>query len=151
MACEADGWYLCANESQDLNTDQPTTDKVADHTQYCEPAYPGSRHRCRPVLRMRRILAYAGRRPAICLREYSRWLRWRGRAAQAPGVRLRLLAGDRLRLSILLVYLRWNDDRTREELGCENISCLGSGTSFWSSYKFPGYRTWTSSTCYRTP
>src|SRR5260370_12223085 len=140
MASEAYRRYFCPHESQDLSAHQPSNHKTADHSQCSESFYTWSGLRCWPTLCMRWLLEYVDWCGVIRLGEHSRWLRWRSRSIEAHGVRFRLLAGDCLRLSLLLIYLRRDNDRTVEKLGDEDLSCGGWSDPRGSYYKLSGRR-----------
>src|ERR1700722_12667106 len=140
MAREANRRYFCTYESQDLGAHQPSNHKTADHSQCSESFYTWGGLRCGSTLCTRWLLEYVDCCCVVRLGEHSRWLRWRSRSIEAHGVRFRLLAGDCLRLSLLLIHLRRDNDRAMEELGDEDLSCVGWSAPSGSYYKLSGHR-----------
>jgi hypothetical protein len=121
--------HLRAHESQDFSADQPANHKAADHTEYGQHLYSRRRTRLRHLFRLRRLLEHARWRGSIGLGEHSGRLRWRSRAAEADGIRFRLLARDCVRLVVLPLHLCRNDDRTFENSGSIDCYYLGKHTT----------------------
>src|ERR1700751_5064260 len=61
-----------------------------------------------------------------------------------------MLAGDSLRLFVLLVRLRRDDNRITKEFGWPGIPYLGNRASLWSRDELPDHRTRAAFSCYGT-
>src|SRR5208282_3842516 len=108
------------------------------YTEHGECVYPWCWRRLRLFLRVRRLLERACRCGIVSVGKHPRWLRWRSGAVEAPRIRLWLLAGDDLRLSVLPAYLWRDGDRIGAEFRESNVSHPGRRASGRSCYELPG-------------
>src|SRR6266481_4401138 len=131
---------LRAVESPDLHSDQPAAHQASDHSKHGQYSHARRRHCFCRILRLRRLLEHIARSVFMPLRQYYGRVRWRGRSFETTGVRLRLLAGDNLRLRVLSVSSCRHDHRTVAKLGNKNVPGIWWPAPFWSLSKLRRHR-----------
>jgi len=109
---------------------------VAGHAEHGKSIYTRGGLCFRHTLCFRRLLAHFGRRNFLTVCQHSGWLRWRGSSLEIDGVGFRLLARNRVRLSLLSFPLRWNYSRTRKNLGLEVLFLVGRSAPFRRGSEF---------------
>src|SRR5215471_7867119 len=136
MAGETNRRDLRKNESESIDSDQPSVNQVPHHAQHGQPVHARRQLSFRLVLRAGRLLVYAARRSSWFIRQHSGRVGWRGRPLDVSGQCHRLLAGNNLRLPLLRVYFRWNDHRFGENLAHWQLSAVGRPASLWRVGEF---------------
>src|SRR5271170_5754801 len=150
MAGKAYRRHLRAHESEGFDTDQQANHKAANHAKLGQPVHSSRWTGRWHLLCSRWLLEHAHWSRSIGLGEHSRWLRWRSRATEADGDRLRVLARDSMRLVILPVHFRWYGRRAHENSGTSDRCRLGMLASSRCRNEFPGHRSWPAEVCQAT-
>src|ERR1700733_8909361 len=151
LARQANRRDFCQSEPHDLHTDQPPDHSIPDHAQHGQSVYARRELRRGGILGTRRVLEHVDRGNPFLVLERARWMRRGSCPPETSGIRLRVLAGDDLRQSLLLVHLLWLDDRTGEKFRQSELSSMGRPIASWRDRQHFGHRTPTSSTVQRGP
>ena len=120
---------LCENEPQGVDSDQPPTHQIPHYAEHGELVHAWRWFSGRRLLRARRPRKYVAGRHPIGFREHSGRLRRRGGAPDVAGLGIRLLVGNGLRLPVLRLHLRRDDDRAVGQRS--GLHGLGHDALFW--------------------
>src|ERR1700727_3541110 len=146
LARQANRREFCQSEPHDLHTDQPPDHSIPDHAQHGQSVYARRELRRGGVLGSRGVLERFYRGNPFLVLERARWMRRRSCPPETAGIRFRVLAGDDLRQSLLLVHLLRLDDRAGEKLRQSELSVMGMALGFRRDDEFYHDRAPTSST-----
>src|SRR3984885_771198 len=151
LARQANRRDFCQSEPHNFHTDQPPDHSIPDHAQYGQSIYARCELRRGGILGSWRVLEHVDWDNPFLVLERARWMRRGSCPPETAGIRLRVLAGDDLRQSLLLVHLLWLDDRTGEKFRQSELSSMGRPIASWRDRQHFGHRTPTSSTVQRGP
>src|ERR1700674_3507011 len=136
LARQAHRGDFCQSEPHNLHTDQPPDHSIPDHSQHGQSIYARYELRRRRLFCSRRVLEHVDWGNPFLVLERARWMRRGSCSFEIAGICVRLLAGDGLRQSLLLVHPRRHDDRAGKKFRQSELSDMGRSLAFRRDYEF---------------
>src|SRR5260370_31931139 len=136
VARQAHRRNLGKNEQQNLHTDQPPDHSITDLARHGQAIYARCELRRGDILSSRRVLEHVDWGNPFLVLERARWMRRGSCSSETAGIRFRVVAGDDLRQSLLLVHPRRHDDRACKKFRQSELSGMGRSLAFRRDYEF---------------